>query len=436
MRPLITASLLSLLAAAPAGLFAEAYGSLNNFDCVNDNETECHGFEIEVEDADSTDITYTYNYNHYGAPRIYNDTSNPAHPKVYVRYESAKNPDGTWAAYTAVPSSPLSPTNGHQFTNPNVNIGGEHFGVGFHRAIGNVSYHWLVDDGFGNLVRGTAVSVATPTFTYVPNPGGGGQVQAEIEAPPEPHVLEFGKAVWVKDIKTVSHSNQHVDIEDLVSDDPDDDNDHNWTNGEPDEVETEWRIMQREFSKVDGGANADLLGEPQEIGDGDEVVTRRYEFFEYVGPLDDESGEAKCENVGPDDIHGEGTKIINGVEVDLSTVVVVGDYIGAQMAGFDVGAQLGLLDVLQEGDMEEAYVDRRLVIAGTPPITTELDGLLPEGMEFDPVEGILSGTPSTAGTFSFSLHSTDAAGADILREYNLVIRGGALPAAIEDWRIF
>ncbi|MFZ4765278.1 MAG: hypothetical protein ACOYMN_10030, partial [Roseimicrobium sp.] len=47
-----------------------AYGSINNFDTVNDTGHECHGFEIEIEDCRSTDITYTYNYNHYGVPRI------------------------------------------------------------------------------------------------------------------------------------------------------------------------------------------------------------------------------------------------------------------------------------------------------------------------------------------------------------------------------
>ena len=33
-----------------------AYGSLNNFDTVNDNGVPCHGFEIELEDLESEDI--------------------------------------------------------------------------------------------------------------------------------------------------------------------------------------------------------------------------------------------------------------------------------------------------------------------------------------------------------------------------------------------
>ena len=67
-----------------AGLKARAsiaYGSINNFDTVNDTGHLCHGFEIEIEDCRTTDITYTYNYNHYGVPRFEQDDTDPLHPK-------------------------------------------------------------------------------------------------------------------------------------------------------------------------------------------------------------------------------------------------------------------------------------------------------------------------------------------------------------------
>ena len=75
-----------------------AYGTINNFDTVNDTGHECHGFEIEIEDCHSTGVSYTYNYNHYGVPKITEDTSIPGHPKCIIRWESKKNADGTWAA--------------------------------------------------------------------------------------------------------------------------------------------------------------------------------------------------------------------------------------------------------------------------------------------------------------------------------------------------
>ena len=35
-------------------------------------------------------------------------------------------------------------------------------------------------------------------------------------------------------------------------------------------------------------------------------MTRRYEFYKYTGPLDEETGEAMADAVGADGIHGTG----------------------------------------------------------------------------------------------------------------------------------
>ena len=62
---------LGALALSPTSSDASvAYGSINNFDTVNDTGEETHGFEIEVEDCNSTDVTYTFDYNHYGTAHI------------------------------------------------------------------------------------------------------------------------------------------------------------------------------------------------------------------------------------------------------------------------------------------------------------------------------------------------------------------------------
>ena len=99
------AALVPLLALGiPAGA-STVYGTLNNFDTVNDTGQPCHGFEIELDDLHSTDITYTYDYNHYGKPSIREDNSDPAHPKVFIRYASAKDVNGNFLAFTAVPSA-------------------------------------------------------------------------------------------------------------------------------------------------------------------------------------------------------------------------------------------------------------------------------------------------------------------------------------------
>ncbi len=405
-------------------VFGIGFGSLNNFDAVNDNGVQCYGFEIEIDGIFAREITYTYDWNHYGVPTIREDTHDPLHPKVWVRYQSTKGSDGKWVAFTAVPSGPIAPTDGHQFTNPAINFGGEHFGVGFSGTPAAVLYHWLVDDGAGNLVYGTAVNISTPTFVYVaPQNNAPAQVQAVIVPPPPPALpaLEFGEAIWVKETRTSSHNNRRVELRDLVSDDPNNPDDRNWKNGEPDEVEVEWQLLQVEFNAVAGGKNGELAGAPEELPGGDEVITRRYDFFKYIGPIDAETGEALAESVGADGVHGRGIKSIGGIETDLSTVVVVGGYIGAQMAGFDAAQKLGLIDHLQDGRIYEPYVERTLVVGGTAPIVTRLLGLLPVGMNFNEASGVLSGTPQISGSFSFSVESTDSQAIVVSHEYFLTI---------------
>lgn len=430
------------LAFTPAVNASIAWGSINNFDTVNDTGGICHGFEIEIDGVHSKDISYTYDWNHYGVPKITEDSSDPLHPKVFVRYESAKNPDGSWAAFTSVPSAPITPTDGHQFTNPGVNFGGEHFGVGFFGAPSAVKYSWLKDDGSGHLVFAGAVSISTPTFTYVPPaPAVPAQVIPAIvpPPPPAPPVLQFGPAMWVKDTKTTGHNNNKVELRDLVSDDTNDPNDRNWKNGEPDEVETEWRILQTEFAKPEN-PKAKLQGAPEDLPGGDEVITRRYDFYKYVGPIDAETGEAMADAVAADGIHGVGSVTYADhfdpstgewvtITVDLSTVEVVGKYIGAQMAGFDPGAQIGLIDHLQDGEKNKPYIERTIVIGGTPPIVTTKTGPLPDGMIFDELTGVLSGTPTVGGTFNFEVHSVDAKGGDVTKSYALTILEGVVQPA-------
>lgn len=440
---LLTLALLGLLAGQTARA-SIAYGSINNFDTVNDTGKVCHGFEIEIEDCHTTDITYTYNYNHYGVPKITQDDSIPGHPKTIIRWESKKNADGSWASFTAIPSAPIAPTNGHMFTNPSVNFGGEHFGVGYRVAASVVRYNWLVDDGAGVLVHGGAVQVATPVFTYFPpvvgNPAPP-QVQAVIAPPPPPvpPVKQFGDAVWVKEIKTTTHNNKEIKLRELVSDDPADANDKNWANGEPDEVEVEWRILQKR-NIPGGGANDELAAAPEDLPGGDEVVTRRYEFYKYTGPLDAETNEAMADAVGADGVHGTGMRtyadhMVAGewvtVTEDMATIEVVGDFTGAQMAAVDVDAPVGLIDHVGEGRINTAFAARTVVIEGALPFTAIRTGALPPGMTFNEVTGVLSGTPTASGEFQFTIEASDGMNPDVSKKYTLVIAaaGAALPPA-------
>ena len=441
---------------AHAASASTAYGDLNNFDAVNDTGQECHGFEIEIDDIRSTDVTYTYDWNHYGAPKIREDLSDPAHPKVFVRYESAKNPDGSWAAYTAMPVAPLAPTDGHSCTNPAVNDGCEHFGVGYYGTPTALRYNWLVDDGQGNLVLGPPVAVATPTWTYNPPVVVNGNVEQpaevvaaipapELEIPPN---KEFGEPMWMKVIKTTTHNPDPVALEDLISDDLDGDNLADWQNREPDEIESEWTLVQ---NRADGGDVVEALA-PDEMGDGNEVVTRRYEFYRYVDTnpigavsIDGESGEAMCDKVAADGIHGEGVRTVTNAAggsyaFDCSSLEVVGDYTGAQMAAFAAEAPLGLVDHLQDAEPATAYTPRTVVIGGNSPYAISVTtGALPPGMSLgdyqDPesgsvIPGVLSGTPAAEGRYAFTVAVTDADGTTVSQPYTLQVGAGA-PAPLQ-----
>jgi hypothetical protein len=211
---------------------------------------------------------------------------------------------------------------------------------------------------------------------------------------------------------TVSHNNSEVKLRDLVSPDPDYPEEADWRNGEPDEVEVEWQLLQTDCHKADGGANGELVGAAQDLPGGDEIITRRYEFYKYVGPIDEETGEALADRVGPDGIHG-----VN----EYTNTVIVGAYVGAQMSAFDVDAPIGLIDQLEDGELGAPYTKRTVIIAGNAPFTATTAGALPEGMIFDEGTGEISGTPTTTGIFFLTVQASDTNNPVISKTYAFAV---------------
>jgi len=434
-----------------------AYGALGNFDTVNDTGQKTYGFEIEIDDVHSTAIGGTYNYNHYGVPKIREDNTDPAHPKVFVTYR-ATGLSNTVTGFTnyAAPGT-ISPTQGHQCTNPSVNLGCEHFGIGIYNSnYTAIKYNWLDANGQHLPNNIGVVHVSSPVFTNYqppviaqpavkqPNPVPNlppiivqpavvnfpAQVQAVIPAPQLviPAAKRFGDPSWVKVIKTTTHNARHVPLEDLVGD-LDANNNPLWANGEPAEVESEWYLLQ-----TNNGANAqksELAGNPDDIGDGNDVTTRRYEFYAYAAgnlSIDGENGEAMCDTVNPANLHGVGTVSVadangNSYDFDCSAVTIVGAYQGAQMGEFNGATPLDVVTDVQTGNVGEAYPQRKILVGGDTPYNTTVSGSIPEGLSVDPTTGILYGVPAKVGIYQFRVESTDNFGSKVDKNVGLSVTG-------------
>jgi hypothetical protein len=269
------------------------YGSLSNFDIINDTGQTAHGFEIELDGCQPSDIFDTFGapYNRYGTPSITTDGVN-----TFVRYEGTYS-GGAWSAGTL--SGTYAPTGGHSLFYEQYGgtagypgtIPGDHFGVALSVTPTNTIYHWLLDpNSNGTLFKaGTSVMVPAPVLAVVPpanlvNPAA---VQAVVPAPPPKQGQQFSDAIWVKAFITVVQNPDPVELNDLVLGNP----------VVPPETETEieWQLLQTNPARPD-------LGEKLDEGDiaaADESITRRYEFYKYLGSYDSESHEALNETYDP-----------------------------------------------------------------------------------------------------------------------------------------
>lgn len=428
-------SLFFLLAATSIPVYsATIYGGLGNFDAVNDTGVEAHGFEIELDDVTSTQIGGTYDWNHYGHPSIIEDNSIPNHPKVFIRYQAKYDTiTRQWSAFTKFPVNGLPATQGHQCTNPAVNEGCEHFAASSYPVASSMTYSWLIDNGAHQLVRApNSTVVATPNWVYTPPaPLQPAKVVAIMPAPvvvPKivpPIVYQFGTPSFVKVIKTQAHNANKVVLEQLIGGDKDNDGQPDWANKEVQEVESEFYLLQ----KGNNQNKAAHDGAPEQVNEGDNI-TRRYEFYKYAGSaatIDGETHEAMCDEVGPDGLHGlrsgVGVTDANGDTqiVDCTQEIVVGDYTGANMVGFEAAAALGLIDHIEDGQINKDYVARKLVFGGNTPYSVTISGAFPLGLSIDPVTGILTGAPTEAGVFTFTVTSTDADNTLVTKTYTINI---------------
>jgi hypothetical protein len=197
------------LLAAPSAILAQQvtmYGSLSNFDVINDTGQPTYGFEIEIHGSAS--IGGSFSWNRYGSTQV---SPTPDGNGVYVRYMAQwDNVNQRFSTATPLAVHPTA-TNGHQCVMGTFGYdtsGCEHFGVWTFSNVSTTTYRWLVADANtpGQLTTyGSAVAIPAPIWIIVPPaaPGEAVQILAQVDPPiPPPPAKLFGEAQWMKTYKT------------------------------------------------------------------------------------------------------------------------------------------------------------------------------------------------------------------------------------------
>ena len=315
----------------PSAQASGIYGTLSNFDIYNTTPEPCEGAEIELEGVHSSDIGGDFPA-HYGSKSIleYNDDFGQF-AGTRIKYTGYNFP-GAPTPGSLMPTLNPPSTNGHALT---YSAGGEHFGFWLSGAQPtSTRFFWLNDNnGAYDRIGNVPETVPGPTWTYVP-PANNGEppvLQAVIKVPePDDAPNLRPDSTWMKIFKTKlkiapGDDQQMQDLlEQLISGDP---NDPNYANivpqGEdPIEIESEWELLE-------GGKKPKEKMREDEVAENDKVVIRRYEFYKYIGPVNEDNEPISAwEDIGnPDD---PGLDVLD----DLGNVVFAaerGDFISANM---------------------------------------------------------------------------------------------------------
>lgn len=333
------------------------YGTLSNFDVVNDTGQPTHGFEIELEDVSPGDVSYTFGdsydpsapYIRYGKAKYIE--RNSAGTGTIIRYAGTYDPILKKFVEATPPAvSPYPKTIGHTCYRLGDPLrywtsGCEHFGMTVHRKPTKTTYRWLVGDPAagtlkvlgspGNASIPAPIKIPAPVWNVnqPPPPPGIAPAQpplvvAVVQAPPAPptplgEVGRWGEAIWMKIYK--SEFPHVVALDDLVL------GGDAVANPDVDPAEVEWKLLQSPPIGKSGAGEMSENGGDAPVGEGSEAVSRRYEYYKYTGQYDTDPsnlGEAFCDD--PVGLEQQLPQSAVCGAPDDNGVAGVGDFIGAQ----------------------------------------------------------------------------------------------------------
>ena len=323
------ACLLGALATAQAQT-ATIYGSLGNFDVVNNTGQDACGFEVEVEGVPAGHPIGYFAVQRYGAPTVVDYTSAAGVSGRRVTYKSSDCSNNKTVAHA--PGTPFGGSCYQWNAATYANAGCEHFGVRYTWPTSKVTYRWLVrsPDTVGAFVAyDPPIQIASPTY-YMQAPllaNAAPVVVAVIPAPPPPPA-RFGEPHWMKTY--VRQLPRQVTLDELITENP------LVVPMDVAQIETNWELLQ---SDPPGDASRrrgrGLSQKGSTLDATTRTVVRRFETYAYTGPRNALTNEALCADLtctAP-----SAGELGDFISAQMAAVHVQGDFISVAKAGSGSG---------------------------------------------------------------------------------------------------
>lgn len=288
---------------------ATIYGSVGNFDVVNNTGQDACGFEMELEGVPYDPTIYSYSWTRYGRATL------AAYTNGLVSGTRVTWKSSDCSSIRTVPHAPGTNFAGTCYGTGDV--GCEHFGVS--AATSKVTSRWLVRDPANpaNYVpHDPPMAVPVPYYYIQPAAVANAEpvVVDVVEAPEPPEAPElYGNAQWMKVF--VRQMPRTVTLDELITTNP------LVVPMDATQIETNWQLIQAD--PVAGGNGRRNRGRHQggsTLDPTTRAVVRRYEMYDYTGTYDPVTHEALCADL----------------LCKAPSAGEVGDFISAQMAAVNV----------------------------------------------------------------------------------------------------
>jgi hypothetical protein len=115
--------------------------------------------------------------------------------------------------------------------------------------------------------------------------------------------------------------------------------------------------------------------------------------------------------------------------IGLSLIGLTAALIGPAGSGTGSGSPNAVAQSLKGGAVGTAYSETVSAVNGTSPYTFAVSsGSLPAGCSLNTSTGVISGTPTTAATYTFSIQTTDASAmVGPAQSFQIIIAGAPTP---------